>query len=37
MFALAQLSQLAVRIDDFGGVKAQKRESDQRGALANRL
>jgi len=34
---LTQLSQLAVRIDDFGGVKVQKRESDQRGAVANRL
>jgi len=36
-WSLAQLSQLAVRIDDFGGVKVQKRESDQRGAVANRL
>jgi hypothetical protein len=35
--ALAQLSLLALRIVDFGGAQGCKSESDQWGALANRL
>jgi hypothetical protein len=34
---LAQLSQLALGIDDFGGWWRQKRESDQGRVVANRL
>ena len=36
-FILTQLSQLALRNGDFGELRGQKRESHQRGALANGL